>query len=374
MYFIALRMLMGDTAKYVALIVGLAFSTTLVVQQGSIASGVLKRLSISVSLVPQAEIWVMHPSTRYFEERRPLPDPTLQQVRGVEGVEWAVPYYVGAGTARLPDGSFAGILITGVDRHSKVGLPSEFESGSADLIDMPDAVIWDNLNLALYKKVKVGDILEINDRRARIVGLAKAPRTFLNQPVIYTTYERALRYSPGERKRLTFILAKVKPGLNAEVVAARIRERTGQGALTSSQFTWATVDFFLKNSGIPINFGITVLLGLIVGIAVAGQTFYTFTVENLKHFATLKAMGLSTGTLNRMVMMQALLVGLIGWGLGVGAAALFGSQITDRSPIAFWLTPHLLAFSFVSMMGTVLLAAWISIRRLKKAEPAMVFR
>lgn len=374
MYYIALRMLIGDRTKFLALIFGLTFSTTLIVQQGAIFTGIMRRTGANVERLPQVDVWVMHPATQYYEERKAIEDTALNRVRGVEGVDWAEHMYVGVGTAKLPDGTYAGCQVIGVDRITKIGLPTELEEGSPENIEEPDAVLWDNLGIPLYKRVKPGDTLEINDHRAVVRGLASGPRTFAGGPAIYTTYERALDYSPGERNRLTFVLVKVKPGANPDDVARRIRETTGLGALTSHDFFWATMGFFFKNTAIPINFGITAFLGLLVGAAIAGQTFFTFVVENTKHFGALKAMGVSNRTLVLMVLMQAMIVGLIGWGFGAGLAALFGLNTTTRTVLAFMLTPHLLAISFAMMLVTVLLAAIISIFRVLRIEPAIVFR
>lgn len=374
MLYVAIRMLMGDTAKYMALVFGLAFSTTLVVQQGSIFTGILRRTGANIETIPQADIWVMHPATRYYDEHKPIEDTVLNRVRGVAGVSWAERLFIGGGEAALPDGTFAHCVIIGVDRNSKIGLPDVFTSGSPKDIELPDAVLWDNLGLSLYKKVVDGNILEINDRRAVVVGQVAAKRAFLSNPTIYTTYERATEYAPGERKRLTFVVVHCKEGADKNKVAGEIQAVTGLGAKTTNEFFWSTVEFFLRNTGITINFGITIMLGMIVGIAVAGQTFYTFTLENTKQFGALKAMGVSNWRLVQMVLLQAFLVGLIGWGIGVGATALFGMRTDSRSVIAFLLTPHILAFSFVIMIMTVLLAALVSIRRVLTIEPAIVFR
>ncbi|MCZ7648457.1 MAG: ABC transporter permease [Planctomycetota bacterium] len=374
MFRIALRMLAGDTGKYLALVLGLAFSTTLIVQQGSVFTGLMRRAATQVESVPQADIWVMDGATRYFDERRAIEDTAVQRVRGVDGVEWAEPIFFGMGTAQMPDRTFASVQIVGVDRAARLGLADRFEDGRPEAIAEPDAVYWDHLNLDIYKQVRTGTTLEINDRRARVVALASAPRIFLSTPTVYTTYQRALAYSPGTRKRLTFVLVKVKPGHDHGEVAARIAAATGLGAKTRETFFWDTVFFYLKNTGIGINFGLTVLLGFIVGAAVAGQTFFTFIMENSRHFAALKAMGLSNRTLVLMVLLQALAVGVLGWGLGVGAATLFGHNITDRSVVAFLLTPQLLAISFLGTLVTVLLAGGISVRRVVAVPPAVVFR
>jgi putative ABC transport system permease protein len=170
------------------------------------------------------------------------------------------------------------------------------------------------------------------------------------------------------------VLVRVKEGENPTAIARRIEEKTGLGAKTSDEFFWKTVNYYLINTGIGINFGITVFLGLIVGIGVAGQTFFTFTVENTKHFGALKAMGLSNPSLVGMVLLQAALVGLLGWGAGVGGAAMFSLAITERSVVAILITPHLLALSLIVTLATVLLAGGFSLRRVLKIEPAIVFR
>jgi putative ABC transport system permease protein len=357
MYLIALRMLLGDTTKFLALVFGLTFSTTLIVQQGSIFTGILRRAGASIEAIPQADIWVMHPASKYYDARRPIEDTALQRVQGIEGVEWAQRLFIGSGSAQLPDGAYAPVTIVGVERVSKLGLPLDITDAEPGAIEFPEAVLFDDTGIGAYDHIKPGDLLQINERRARVVGLASAPRTFAGSPTIYTTYERALEYSPGERKRLTYVLTQ-----------------TGLGAKTASDFFWETVFFFIRNTGIALNFAVTVSLGLIVGIAVSGQTFYTFTAENIKHFASLKAMGVRKQSLIKMVLLQATVVGLIGWGIGSGAAAIYGVNMNPRSVLAFLLTPQLLAISMITTLATVLLAAVISIRRVLNVEAAIVFR
>ena len=178
--------------------------------------------------------------------------------------------------------------------------------------------------------ISVGTVFELNDKRARVVAIAKTQKTFTNIPVVYTTYERALRYVPRERRTLSYVLAKAKDGAPVDEVIHRIREQTNLGAFTSEEFGWKTIAWVLKNTGIGINFGTTILLGFIVGMAIAGQTFYLFTVENLRQFGALKAMGASTATLARMILLQAFTVGLTGYGVGIGLATLSGPRTETR--------------------------------------------
>jgi putative ABC transport system permease protein len=156
-------------------------------------------------------------------------------------------------------------------------------------------------------------------------------------------------------------------------VCARIEKTTGLMALPSQKFKEMTVMYFMKYTGIPINFGIAVALGFIVGTAIAGQTFYNFTLDNLRHFGALKAMGASNGMLLRMILLQAAVVGGIGYGLGVGAAALFGQLLRD-SELAFLLPWQLLIITGVAVTVICMIASLISMQKVIKLEPAIVFK
>jgi putative ABC transport system permease protein len=206
-----------------------------------------------------------------------------------------------------------------------------------------------------------------------VAGTFTINASFFWEPVIYTTYSRAISYSPQERKQLSFILVKVKPGQDIAAVATRIENATGLKAYTESGFKWLTASYILEKTGILINFGIAVLLGFGVGTAVAGQTFYNFTMDNLRHFGALKALGTSNRTLLAMVLTQAMVVGLIGYGLGVGGAAAFGALIGGTS-LAFSLPWQLLVITGVAILGISILAAALSIRKVLYLEPGVVFR
>jgi putative ABC transport system permease protein len=134
-----------------------------------------------------------------------------------------------------------------------------------------------------------------------------------------------------------------------------------------------TIRYYLTYTGIPVNFGITVLLGFIVGVAIAGQTFYLFTVENLKQFGALKAMGVSNMRLVGMVLFQALVVAVLGYSLGIGLAALFGT-LTQGTEISFFMPWQIPVITAVAVVLIAALASVVSIRPVLVLEPAVVFR
>jgi putative ABC transport system permease protein len=384
MNYIALTMLMGDRGKYLGIVMGLTFASLIMTQQPAIFLGLMTRSYSFISDVGLPDIWVMDPKVQFIDDIKPMQDTELYRVRGVAGVAWAVPLYKGLIKARLQDGTFQTCNLIGLDDATLIGGPPVILSGRLEDLRRSDGVIVD-VEGATTKLAKassdggkpvplaIGDTLELNDRRAIVVGIAKTTRTFQSQPVLYTTYNRALLYAPKERKLLSFVLVKAKPELNILELTRRIQETTGLAAYTQKQFQTLTYDYFMKNTGIPINFGISVALGFIVGAAIAGQTFYNFTLENLRQFGVLKAMGASNGVLLRMILLQAMLVGSIGYGMGVGLTALFGFSMRNTI-LAFKFPWQLLVFSGAGVTLICMFAALLSIRKVIKLEPAVVFK
>jgi putative ABC transport system permease protein len=286
--------------------------------------------------------------------------------------------------ARLADGRFQTVNLFGLDDATLVGGPPTMVEGRLEDLRRAEGVIVDE-NGARGRLAKpdpaggppiplrVGDVLELNDHRAVVVGICRVGRTFQSQPVIYTTYSRAVSFAPRERKLLSFIVAGVKPHLDVEDVCKRIEEQTGLVALPANEFKWKSVFYYLKYTGIPINFGTAVLLGFLVGTAIAGQTFYNFTLDNLKQFGALKAMGASTWTLLGMILLQALVVGVVGYGIGVGIASTFGI-LSKNSELAFRLQWQILLVSAAAVVVICALSALLAIRKVVKLEPAIVFK
>ena len=376
MNYVALKMLFGDRAKYLMLLCGLSFAVMLIVQQGSIFWGLMiwSQSGISNLNVP---IWVSDPNISQVEEVKPIMDTAVIRVRSVPGVEWAVPLYKGVVRARLSNGEYHRISLVGLDAATLIGRPARMFEGRIEDLRTPDAVVvdqWAVQRMGGPGVIKVGTVFEINDRKARVVGIADTQKDFQNIPAVYTTFEQAVAYAPPERRALSYVLAKAKDGVPVLEVTRRIREQTGLGAFTAEEFGLKTIMWVLKNTGIGINFGTTIVLGFIVGMAIAGQTFYLFTVENLKQFGALKAMGTTTATLARMIILQAFTVGLIGYGVGIGLATLFGRLTASEGQLPFVETWPLLVLVFMSLLMICTLSSMISIIKLARLEPAIVFR
>lgn len=385
MNLIALKMIFGDRAKFFGIVMGVTLASLVITQQGAIFIGLMSRTFAFIEDAGYPDIWVMDRKVQFIDDVKPLQDTKLYEVRGVEGVAWAVPLYKGMIRARLENGQFQNCNLIGLDDATLVAGPPEMASGRLEDLRRADSVIVD-LSGAEDKlarppaypggprtPLQIGDSLELNDYRAIVVGICKGSRTFQSQPNVYTTYSRATTFAPRERKLLTFVLVKAAPGQDTQALCDRIVRATGMAAYTRDQFKWVTVSYFLKNTGIPINFGIAVFLGFTIGTVITGFMFYSFTIDNLRYFGTLKAMGVSNGTLMRMVLLQAFVVGNIGFGLGIGVAALFGTSMKETQ-LAFKLPWQLLVVSGSAVTIICVLSAMLSMRRVFALEPAVVFK
>ena len=382
MNWVALRMLLGDRTKFLGIVFGVSFASLLMGQQMGIFCGLMRNTTSQVRDIAGGDIWVMDKNVQFVDDVKPMTEGKLQLVRGVEGVEWAVRLYKGVGRAKLSNGNFQQMILIGLDDASLVGAPSPERMIVGDVADLrqPDAVIIDEFGwryLFPGQPFAPGTTLEMNDKRAVIVGMCHCNPTFQTFPILYSTYSQAIKFLPQERRVLSFILAKAKPGQNQEALCLAIQEQTRLKAQTNDQFFWTTIDYYATRTGIPINFGITVMLGFVVGCAIAGQTFYLFTIENLKQFGCLKAMGVSNLRLIRMILLQAAVVGFLGYGIGIGGAAGFGYVMTHfvkSTPPAFYFPWQVLAISGGAVSLIVTLAALLSMKRVLFLEAGVVFR
>lgn len=371
---IAFQMLVGDRAKYLTLISGLSFVTLLFVQQGSVFCGLMLRTAKPVEAIG-APIWVCDPTLQAIDDFKPLLDTDLTRIRSVDGVKWAVPLFMRQVQVRLNDGKFQTVRLIGLDNASLVGRPSQMLSGNTESLLLPDSVVIGKAEMERLNNPKVDDTFEINDKLARVVGIADVPRDFLSNPYVYTTYDRALQYSPRQRKQMSYVLVAPQPGLSPQQVVENIKKTTGLSAYTADDLRWLTIWYFMRNTGIPINIGISLLLVFVVGMAIAGQTFYAFALQNERYFGALKAMGTGNFTLVRMIMFQSLFVGVVGYGIGAGAACFIGWMGSGgREKLAFFTPEQLLFISFGVTIVICLLSSLVSIQRVIRLEPAVVFR
>ena len=372
-----MKMLLGDRAKYLGLVFGIAFASLLMSQQVSIFVGIMSRATNQIRDIPQADIWVMDKDIQYMEETRPIRNVDLYKVRGVKGVEWAVPLYKGPAVVRTPN-YMQQIMMLGLDDATLMGAPPKMLAGKWEDIKLPNAMVMDKMGWDFIwpnQPIEIGREIEINEKRVRIVGICEASPPFMNFPIVYTRYSEAINLAAQNRNQLTFVLVKAKEGQDVAILAKRIAEEANLQALTAHEFMWRNINYFLTKTGIAINFGITVMLGFIIGAVISGQTFYIFVIENLRQFGALKAIGVTNFQILKMVLLQAITAALLGYGIGIGLAAIF-FDVTSTLPAmkGFMLHWEVALAVFIAVVVIILLSSLASIRKVMVLDPAIVFR
>ena len=378
MLWIAIRMLTGDAQKFYGLLFGIAFSTLLITQQMTIFVNLVQRGASGVYNAPEAEVWVMDPVSRTTDVSYAMPATALDKVRSVEGVEWAVPHLRAVANVRTAEGDLEGVAVIGVDDATLIGLPKRMAEGDKSVLFAPDSVAVDDTGALRFFPAGVSPIgarLELNDQRAVIRGIADAIPSFTSTVVLYTRYSNALNFVPGTRNRLSFVLVGVRDGYTPAQVAAQIERDTGLKAETRDEFAQAGVNFIIENTGIPINFGITVFLGFVVGVAIVGLTFSLFLRDNIKQFGALKAIGVTNARIVQMVAAQAGLVGGIGYALGlIGTVAFLEGFASNPFFKGFYIPWQIPLISLVAVVIILALTGLMAIRSVLRTEPAAVFR
>ena len=378
MLWIAIRMLTGDAQKFYGLLFGIAFSTLLITQQMTIFVNLVERGASGVYNAPEAQVWVMDPVSRTTDVSYAMPSTALDKVRSVAGVEWAVPHLRAQANVRTREGDLEGVAVIGVDDATLIGLPKRMAVGDKAVLFAPDTVVIDDVGVTrLFSNgaSPIGARLELNDQRAVIRGIADATPSFTSTVVLYTRYSNALNFVPGTRNRLSFVLVGVSPGQTPEAVAARIEAKTGLKAETRDAFARAGVNFIIENTGIPVNFGITVFLGFVVGVAIVGLTFSLFLRDNIKQFGALKAIGVTNSKIMQMVAAQAGMVGFIGYGLGVVGTVIFLESFTSNPFFkGFYIPWQIPLISLVAVVAILAITGFVAIRSVLRTEPAAVFR
>jgi len=381
--FVAIKMLVGDRLKYLALVAGVAFAALLITQQASIFTGFSLQIGQWVRDTSNGsfDLWVMDDQVEFDNDFKPMSDTALQRVRGVRGVEWAVPMYKAYLRVRLPDGTLVQSRVIGLDDATLTGGPPQVTQGKladlrqdrAVLVNEEQARSTLRLRRGEDRALRVGDRISVNDHDAIVAGFYRANREFFWDPVLYTTYSRALSWAPKERKLLSYVLVKVAGGEPVTDVAARINAMSGLKAMANDAFDRTSTSELLSRTGSLVNFGITIVLGFVIGLLVAGQTFYTFVLDNLKLFGALKAMGASTRTVMRMMAIQVVTVGSIGYGLGLGAASVTG-LFFSKAGLAFNMSWQIPLAGGVAVLFCCLVAGLLGMVRVVRLEPAVVFK
>jgi len=370
---LARKNLLHDRLRFVITVAGVAFAVTLVLVQVGLFMGLLAKATVTIEHA-SADIWVTSKNTPNVDFAHTFPETAVLRVRGVPGVERADNLIIQFMNIQLPNGAEEGCLVYALEDLRAWNLP--WNVNGADVGDLKRGrnILMDVSAERRFGAFAIGDYREILHRRFKIIGTTSGAASFTTAPIVFMDYGSAQELSEILQGRSDYVLVKTAPGADVQAVAAEIRRRLPFNDVHTRE-SWARKSraYWVVSTGLGMNMGITVFLGILVGIVVVAQTLYTSAVEHVKEFGTVKAIGGSNWDIYRILGEQAVIAAVVGFVLG-GLISLAMRPVMAKLYLNVLVSP---AFAATVFVGTVLMclgAAMLSFRRVASIDPALVFR
>ena len=375
MLHLALRMFVHDRSKCALAIAGVAFAVLLILVQVGLFRGLLANSTVSIERA-DADLWVTSKNTPNVDFPHYFPDSYVNRIRSIEGVASATNLVVAYVSIQLPNGSEETTLLYGVQSPDRVHLPWALSDGSLDPLSRHGAtLVLDDSAARRFGPFAVGDHRELFGQRLEIVGKAHGALSFTTMPLAFTSIEVAQSLQPDVLAgRTAYVLVKLAPGARAADVMTEIRRRLPFNDV-HTRVAWAdkTRDYWIVNTGLGLNLSLTVLLGVLIGTTVVAQTLYAATLDHIKDFGTLKAIGATLLHIRGIVVVQAIFAALVGYLLAL-PVVLLARVLLRNIALDVVIT---LPFCLSVFGGAVLVcvgASLLTFRRLSAIDPALVFR
>lgn len=370
---LARRNLFHDKVRLIVTLTGIVFAVVLIVVELGLFVGFTVTTS---SLVDHsgADLWVTSRHVPYVELGVPFSERKLYQVRAVPGVEDAEKLIVRWTDWKRPDGRQESVQIVGINPDNPFPRPWNLVEGSIEDLKRPDAVILDELYKQKLGVTRVGELFEIRGRRARVVGFTRGIRSFTTSPYVFTTFKRAQEYASIPDDQTVFILVKVSLGADVAQVRQAILDRVKDvEVFRSAEFSRMTQFYWMFTTGAGVAVLLAAALGLVVGFVVVAQTIYATTMDHLREYGTLKAMGAANSYVYRVILQQAAMSAVMGYVLGmlVSAFVVHASQKGGAAILLPW--PMAVGMFFLTLLMCTG-AAMVSISKVTRLDPAMVFK
>jgi putative ABC transport system permease protein len=370
---LARKNLLHDRLRFVITISGVAFAVTLVLVQVGLFMGLLAKSTVTIEHA-SADIWMTSHETPNVDFAHNFPETTVLRVRGVPGVARADNLLVQFMNIQLPSGAEEGCLTYGLEDFSAWNLPWSVNEGDPSDLRRGRFVLMDRSAERRFGRFDVGDYREILGTRFKIIGTTNEAASFTTAPIVFMDLRQAQELAQTAFRKASYVLVKVAPGADVAQVAADIRKIAPHNDVyTRAEWARRSRTYWVVSTGLGMNMGVTVFLGILVGVVVVAQTLYTSAVEHVKEFGTVKAIGGSNWDIYRILGEQALIAAVVGFVLG-GVFSLGMRPLMAKLYLNVLLTP---AFGAAVFVGTVLMclgAAMLSFRRVAGIDPALVFR
>lgn len=379
MLWLAFRMLFQERGSLIITLVGIVFSTVLTLIEVGIYLGMMGNAT-SVVRHTDADIWVVSKNVPNFDFTQPFPAYRINRIRALDDVLWAEKIHVWFSFLKLADGRREQIQMIGFNPDTGIGGPWAMATGTPADVKGGHYIIMDQSSRQRLGKLELGSIWEINllnkEQSFKLVGLSREALSFTTIPVVFTSYNEVEQSLMGTNfeGNTSFVVVKLKhPERVAEVVQSLRAALPNNDIYSRQEFIDRTVNYWTIQTGIGLAFFLTAILAVLIGGAIVGQTIYAGTIEHLRDYGTLKAMGAQNSDINLVILTQAAVSAVLGFAIGV--IVTFASRHgIETAGVSMQLPPLLFVVVFAIVVLTCLAAAYISVRKVKTLDPVMVFR
>jgi putative ABC transport system permease protein len=375
MALLARRNLFHDRIRFAVTLTGIVFALVLIIIQFGLFLGFTTTTSNNIDR-SKADLWIVFHSVGYFDTGRMFSERKYYEVLATPGVQQAEKYIQNFAYWKRPDGGVENIQVIGFRPGSGLGEPWNISRGDVLDVKQEDGVIVDELYKEKLGVTKIGDHAEIGDHRARVVGFTHGIRSFTTSPFVYTSFKNSLNYTrpASHEDQLTYILVKTAQGFTPAEVQKNLRERVSDVDIyTSDEFSRRTRFYWMFTTGAGLAVLTAALMGLVVGVAVVAQTIYAATMDHIREYGTLKAMGATNLYLYRVLIEQAVWSAVLGYGFAM-IVAHFIVQASEKGG-ALILMPLSMTIGMLFLaIFMCIAAALVSINKVTRIDPAMVFK
>jgi len=369
---IALKNLLHDRVRFIVTLLGVTMSVVMMFAQVGIYLGFMQNASIIIDNTA-GDIWITSKNSSNFDFPLPFTEGKLSKVKEVPGIAWAEHLVLGWANMKLTNGGSENVELIGFNPNTGIGGPWRLREGSIEALKAGGGIIVDESAFSKLGRLKLGDYVEIVENKVKVVGISEGIRGFTTAPYIFTTYRAAQDMVPWLRDRTVFIVAGVQPGTDVGAVVRELKRIQHVDVYTKDQYSLKTRLYWTWETGIGIGFALTALMALIVGMVIVGQTIYAATIEHIREFGTLKAIGATNREVYGIIVKQALVNAVLGYAVAllVWVVAL---HLVSAAGLAVVLPPSLMGLVFVVTLLMCLSSSYISVRKALQVDPVMVFR
>jgi putative ABC transport system permease protein len=370
---LARRTLFHDKVRFAVTLTGIVFAIVLIVVQMGLFLGFTLTTS---GLIDHsgADIWVASKGVPFLEVGVPFPERKIYQIMSLPGVAEAGKMIVRLGNWKRGDGAEQGIVIVGFEATRPLGGPWDIVEGDRRSLQARDAVMIDMLYRSKLGVSGLGSHAEISGTRARVVGFTKRIRSFTTSPYVFTSMENARRYARIDDDEIVYALVKAKPGADIGKLKSEIQKAVrGLDVYTTQEFSDRTRTYWMFTTGAGFAILIAALMGLVVGVVVVSQTIYATTMDHIREYGTLKAIGASNRYIYGVLIRQAVWSAVLGYAAGIVASYLVVWWSLDGG-VSIHVPWQMAAAMLVLTVVMCVAASIISVNKVTRLDPGMVFK